>query len=325
MEATVQTEPQSQRFVLTFVGDCTFGNLVGEDTNSGFIGTVGEDYDYPFADVVEHFRGDDCTFVNLEGVLTKQDTLEERLFAFKGPPEYTEILVRGSVEFANVANNHRMDYGWGGYADTMDALSAEGIHYADSEHYTVFSTASGLRIGVFASRSGLMWQQISDAVTAMREQGAELIIASMHWGDEYWYEPNSDQTGWARLAIDAGVDIVYGHHPHVLQPVEEYNGGIIYYSLGNFSYGGNYDPADKDTAILQQEVLRDPDGTVRLGQLTVIPCYVSGINPGNDFQPTPMDPDSEDYARVLNKLDGTHPEQYVDASYREDLSPPAEE
>ena len=313
-------EPQSQRFVLTFAGDCAFGNLQDVEDNEGFIGKIGDDYDYPFANVVEYFQNDDCTFINLECVLTDAEAPEDRLFALRGKPVYTEILVRGSVEFANVANNHRMDYGWNAYEDTMNNLSAAGVHYADSECYTVFTTDSGLRIGVFASSSGLTWQQITDAVTAMRAEGAELIVASMHWGYEYWYEPNEMQIGWARLAIDAGVDIVYGHHTHVLQPVEEYNGGIIYYSLGNFSFGGNGDPADKDTAILQQEAFRDPDGTIRLGELVTIPCSVSGINPGNDYRPVLLDPESDAYQRVLTKLDGTYPEQKLENNYREDLN-----
>ena len=109
-----------------------------------------------------------------------------------------------------------------------------------------------------------------------------------------------------KAAIDAGANIVWGHHPHVLQPIEEYNGGIIYYSLGNFAFGGNSVPKDHDTAVLQQEIIREPDGSIHLGKLTIIPCSVSSIKERNNFQPTPYEEGSEEYKRVLSKLDGTY-------------------
>ena len=127
--------------------------------------------------------------------------------------------------------------------------------------------------------------------------------------------PNMDQVTIARAAIDAGADIVYGHHPHVLQKIEQYKDGIIFYSLGNFSFGGNNSPADKDTAILQQEFIRYPDGTLEMGELTIIPCYVTGIinEWGNDYQPLPIpEADEEAYQRVLTKLH---------VPYRDDLNP----
>ena len=116
--------------------------------------------------------------------------------------------------------------------------------------------------------------------------------------------PAGDPTALA-AAIDAGADIVFGTHPHVLQPIEYYADGVIYYSLGNFSFGGNGAPDDYDTALLQQEVIRQPDGTVELGELTRIPACISSIPERNNFQPTPMEPGSEAYDRVLSKLDGS--------------------
>ena len=105
--------------------------------------------------------------------------------------------------------------------------------------------------------------------------------------------------------LDAGADIVFGSHPHVLQPIEEYGGGIIFYSLGNFSFGGNGAPKDYDTALVQQEVIRDAEGTVSLGQLSIVPASVSSVAERNNFQPTPYEPGTEEYNRVLSKLDET--------------------
>ena len=319
---TVSTEPQPVRYVLTFAGDCTLGNHKGADPNSGFIGTVGQDYSYPFADVTEYFANDTATFINLEGTFTDYPYAEDKMFAFKGPKDYINILTQGSVEFANVANNHTYDYGQQGFKDTVALLEEHGIAYAESKKYTIFEVADGLKIGVYSVAGAYNTNGLAQNIKAMKKAGADIIIACMHWGQEYYYVPNMDQVIIARAAIDAGADIVYGHHPHVLQKIENYKDGVIFYSLGNFSFGGNNSPADKDTAILQQEFIRYPDGTLEMGELTIIPCYVSGIlEYGNDFQPMPIpETDEEAYQRVLTKLAGKFHLTNLHVSYRDDLN-----
>ena len=315
---TVTTEPQPIRYTLSFAGDCTIANDKNGGGPNSFIGTVGNNYAYPFADVLPYFSKDDCTFVNLECALTNRGTMAEKRFNFRGPPEYVNILTEGSVEFANVVNNHAYDYGKVGYQDTLDILDEKGIYYAQDKDTVVFTTQSGLTIGVYAHNFPSTSAGFKAKFDAMRAKGAEIVIACFHWGDEGYYKPNQTQIKLARAAIDAGADIVYGHHPHVLQPIEEYNGGVIFYSLGNFSFGGNSSPSDKDSAILQQEIIREPDGSVHLGELTIIPVHISGIlSWGNDYQPTPMEPDSDTYARALRKLNGTHPVIHLYVPYRD--------
>ena len=106
-------------------------------------------------------------------------------------------------------------------------------------------------------------------------------------------------TGMA--AIDAGADAVWGHHPHVLQPIEEYGGGIIFYSLGNFSFGGNTAPRDFDSAVVQLMLTRTGED-VRLDQVAVHPVSISSITTSNNYQPTPYEPSSQEYARIMEKL-----------------------
>ena len=118
-----------------------------------------------------------------------------------------------------------------------------------------------------------------------------------------------------RQAIDGGADIVFGHHSHTLQWVEPYNGGIIYYSLGNFSFGGNGNPSDKDSAIIQQHVLRYEDGTIALGDLDISPCRVSSVTNWNDYRPTPMEEGTEEYLRALQKLEGSYDGEDHPANY----------
>ena len=105
-----------------------------------------------------------------------------------------------------------------------------------------------------------------------------------------------------------------GHHPHVLQPIEEYNGGIIYYSMGNFCFGGHTNPRDKDSVLIQQEVIRTHDGAVSLGELTLIPCSISSSD-RNNYQPTPYEAGSEMYNRVLAKLKGVFDGSNLDVDY----------
>lgn len=316
---TVPTEPQPQEFVLSFAGDCVMGNLKGSTSNSTFMKVVGDNYEWPFAAVQDYFATDDCTFINLENPLTNSSGAKaDKEYVFKGPPEYTQIMTKGSVEFANVVNNHTKDYGAQGYQDTQDALTAAGIHFALERKTTVFTTESGLTIGVYVDMYPNDIKGLKEKIEKMRADGAEIIVVCMHWGEEYYYKPTGTQKSIARKSIDAGADIVYGHHPHVLQPIEEYKGKMIYYSLGNFSFGGNNNPPDKDTAILQQTVIRDVDGTVRLGELKIIPCRVTGAAKGNDYQPVPLEEGTEAYERTLKKLAGKYHLEKITVSYRED-------
>ena len=168
--------------------------------------------------------------------------------------------------------------------------------------------SAGLVVGLYAidgSVAGIEKDRAVEGVKQLKEDGAELIIVAAHWGNEGKYRPNGTQQDVGKALIDAGANIIWGHHPHVLQKIEEYNGGIIYYSLGNFSFGGNTNPRDKDSAIVQQEVIRRGDGTVVLGEMTLIPCSISSVADRNNYQPTPCEEGSEMYERILTKLDGT--------------------
>lgn len=305
-EATTEPIPTEERFVLTFVGDCTLGSTKAKASTSGsFIQTIGEDYDYPFANVREYFENDDFTMANLEVVLADSGVAADKTFAFLGPTAYTNILSGSSVEAVTLANNHTLDFGADGYASTKQALEDDNISYVEQNGSMMFTTESGLCIGVYAGAFKIDTADMRSEFAKMRENGAEIIVAAFHWGNEGSYRPTTDQKTYAHAAIDAGADIVYGHHSHVLQKIEEYGDGIIYYSLGNFSFGGNHFPRDMDSAILQQEVIRDVDGTIRLGELTIIPVSISSMEKQNNFQPTPYEEGSEEYERTLTKLDGT--------------------
>ena len=306
--ASESTEPPEVRYTFTFAGDCTFGCLPRhESAGYAFPMTVGEDYGYPFRNVLEYFQKDDFSMVNLEGVLGNKGRRAGKRYEFRGDGAYVQILTENSVEAVTLANNHSRDYGKEGYAETKAILEEAEVAYVEANNSLLLTLDKGLTVGIYATTyNGLDEEALITGIQELKEQGAELVIYAPHWGRENTFQPNSEQIRLGRAAIDAGADIVFGTHPHVLQPIEEYGDGVIFYSLGNFSFGGNMYPKDYDTAILQQEVIHLADGTVTLGERTIIPCSISSIPKRNNYQPTPYEPGTAAYDRVLSKLDGSY-------------------
>ena len=301
--------PTPQSFTLTFAGDCTLGGAEASySVGVSFVNTVKDNYPYPFENVIEYFANDDFSMVNLEGVLADQSTAVVKKHVFRGPTHLVNVLTENSVEAVTIANNHTMDHGQAGYDSTVATLTDAGVTFAEQDGSFIYTTESGLTLGVYAvSLDNLNIDQITAAIAALdADPKVDIVILAAHWGIENTFKPNEQQQSVGHAAIDAGADIVFGTHPHVLQPIEEYNGGIIYYSLGNFSFGGNGSPKDYDTAFVQQEVIREVDGTVHLGELTIIPCSISTNPHQNDFRPTPYAADSKEYARIMSKLDGSY-------------------
>ena len=322
-----ETEPPEIRYTLTFTGDCTLASDPGNfGSPHGFIGTIGTDYDYPFRNVADIFENDDFTIINLESVLADSGTGASKLFTFRGPTAYTQIMTGSSVEAVTLANNHTEDYGKAGYESTTQALNEAGIWYVEEDKTTLVTTESGLTIGLYADAFNFSKSDIQKNVKKLRDQGAEIIICAFHWGNEGSYRPTNDQKAFAKAAIDAGADIVYGHHPHVLQPIEEYNGGYIFYSLGNFSFGGNHFPRDMDSAIVQVKVLRDENGKVHLDGLNIIPVSISSMKGQNNFQPIPYEEGTTEYDRTMSKLDGTFtgPDLVVNYDHLKETEPATE-
>ncbi len=302
------TEPAQTSFRLTFTGDSTLGCSPDLFLNQyGFLKTVGDDFGFPYRNLAPWFADDDLTLINLEGVFADEGTGAEKLFTFRAPTEYVKVLTEGSVEAVTLANNHSMDFGTAGYDATKQALTGAGVTFVEQDSSVIYTTEGGLVVGLYAAAFTRNDDDMKQEIAALKAQGAQLIVAAIHWGNEGQYRATQQQKDWGHALIDAGVHIVWGHHPHTLQPIEEYNGGIIYYSMGNCSFGGNTWPLDPDTALVQQEVILSSDGTVALGSLTIVPCRVSSVDSGlNNFQPTPYAEGSAEYDRVMNKLNGTY-------------------
>ena len=134
------------------------------------------------------------------------------------------------------------------------------------------------------------WDYSVDDVSArVREEkgGSDIVIVSMHWGEELRARPTDTQVRYGRALIDAGADLVLGSHPHVVGGLEQYKGKYIVYSLGNFCFGGNSNPDDKDTIIFQQTFNVTGAGEVTDGGINIIPCSISSVPSTNNYQPRP--------------------------------------
>ncbi|MDO4475473.1 MAG: CapA family protein [Lachnospiraceae bacterium] len=289
---------------ISAIGDLTLGDDVNFSPMTSFSTVAAmNDTGYFFNNVRSVLASDDITFGNLEGALSNGGTRKEKQFAFRGSPEYTAILTEGSVEAVTLANNHSADYGDQAYADTQTALEQAGIGWCSGEQIS-FRDVNGIRvalIGIYALENGTeKLGEVEQTIAAAKAQGAGLIVVGFHWSAEMAETPDDSMVTLAHAAIDQGADMVVGHHPHVLQGIEEYNGKYIAYSLGNFCFGGNSTPSDMDTMIFQVTFELDASKKVTDCRMNIVPCTISSDPYANNYQPTPAQ--GEEAERILAKI-----------------------
>ena len=282
---------------ISATGDVTIGGDTRKSSTSIFDKQLAQEpsgLDFPMENVRSLFEQDDMTIVNFEGTLTTTKSATKNTYSFAAPPEYVQVLTSGSVEAVSLENNHILDHGAAGYEETCQTLEAAGIRYSGHLGASTFTTDTGVTIGMlsyqtFNGNYANIYASIEGDIAALRAQGCQLVIVSYHWGEEKDYIPNERQVPLGRATIDAGADLVLGHHSHRMNPIEVYNGKYICYSLGNFSFAGNIRPDDMDTFIFQQRFRVWPDGTVQNEGFRIVPCSISSQESVNDFKPTPKE------------------------------------
>ena len=324
------TPEPPKEYIVSVIGDCTlWSNANYERHPAGYAGVIGDDYAYPFSNTVKFFANDEFTIANCECTLTDNPNLTydytQVVFPFRAPTAYAEIFNEGGVDFVTTANNHMMDCYQAGADSTYAALEAHGVSYGREGEAQIITTPNGLNIGVYCSGTDLAPNKSKalSAIAQLRAEGADYIICAFHWGQELYYEPNAAQKDLAHACIDAGADLIYGSHTHCLQPIEKYGNGMILYSCGNWTFGGNTMPSDPDTAIFQLRLVRGEDGRLVPVGMDIIPCWVSSNIEGantkaqnyNDYCPTPYETDSQAYLRVMPKLSGEYQPGSQGAAY----------
>lgn len=233
--------------------------LGGDIMLSRYVGRLARqkhDPSWPLHAVADLFDSADIAFANLESPFSDRGRSFDKGMVFRAEPEMVAALESAGIDVVSTANNHVRDCGSYGIEFTLDLLAKHGILAAGTA-----GTAQQAHLGVILARKrvgfgflGYTFDQSNgnhkdvDERVAMMDtdqmradvssllQRTDAVIVSMHAGNEYQSKPNGLQQRFARAAIDAGASVVVGHHPHVVQPVEQYRNGLIFYSLGNLVF-----------------------------------------------------------------------------------------
>lgn len=306
IESNMENEAGETSITISFAGDCTLGNYKGQGYTNSFNEMLSKvTPDYFFENVREIFENDDITFVNLEGALTNESQKAEKTYPIKGNVEGIQMLQSASIEAVNLANNHIYDCGQAGFNECVSLLEENNIKYCGEGYYAIYEIPEkDVKVGFLGYRAfnvtNELKNNIKNDIANLKNQSADIVCVMFHYGIEGTHTASSDQINISRYTIDCGADIVMGGHPHVLQGIEVYNGKVIDYSLGNFCFGANKNPSDKDTIIFQQTFTKNENGEWVYGDSTVIPCSISSTSSRNDYKPTPLTDANKE--RVLNNL-----------------------
>jgi poly-gamma-glutamate synthesis protein (capsule biosynthesis protein) len=262
--------PTQQTVTIAAAGDICF--MSGGHTSLGNASTL-------LSGIVSEVSGADIAFANLETAVTNGGVQANKTWTFRAPPSVLGSLYNAGFDIVSLANNHALDYGASGFADTLAAFSGSALLQVGggankSEAFAPrFIDVGGVRIAFLAfseitpadfaatsSRAGVAYtQSISEITAAVRSAAAQAdyTLVSMHWGIENQFTPTDRQVREGRAIIDAGADVVLGGHPHVIEGIEFYGGGLINYSFGNFVFDPGRDTGN-DTYILHLTLT--PDG-----------------------------------------------------------------
>lgn len=294
--------------LLSFVGSCSIGDSEQFVTyQDSYHNTVDEKgYDWIFSDVYDYLAADDLTIADLEAVITTKLAHSSKTYNLKAAPDHVNVLTEGSIEVVNTVNNHCMDFLRPGYLDMLGHLENAGVehfgsiytHQPDGFDKLAVQEVKGLRIG-FIGLSSTYDSDVKRVEKRARilkeEQGCDLVVVSLSWGDNKT-QPGAGQVVFAKEIIDAGADVIWGHHPNVIQPITFYKGKPILFSTGVFTFGTAFG-TDPDTGIFQL-AFEKVDGQAVLTRLQVIPCRYQD---GPDYRPIVLVEEADRLA-VFKKL-----------------------
>jgi poly-gamma-glutamate synthesis protein (capsule biosynthesis protein) len=277
LQARIEYDPQVE---LAAVGDLMLARAIGQVLEGG-------DLAHPFEYVLHQLQDADMTVGNLESALGEGGIPEDKGYTFRAPPQAAQSLALAGFDLLSLANNHAMDYGPMLLLDAILALEKEGVaavgagrnDTAANQPYSI--TINGLEFAFLSfvdvpqefrgfdtrswqaqhSRPGLAWADAGQMQTQIGQAkgDADIVIVLLHSGYEYVPQPSPPQITAARTAVEAGADLVIGHHAHLLQPVEFNPDGLIVYGLGNFVFE---DAGPPESAMLR--VWFDADGVREL-------------------------------------------------------------
>lgn len=254
----------------------------------------------PFDNVKGILESKDILFGNLETVLSNSNEKTEKAVVLSLPPKYVRYIKEAGFDILNLANNHILDLGIKGFIETLNVLrknklSFIGVNDKPGQNFLVINK-KGIKFGFLGYTEGVynlhqkgVWinkinlRDIKNDIEQIKPK-CDFIIVSLHWGTENVFYPSYIQVELAHNLIDAGATVILGHHPHVLQGIEQYKHGLIAYSLGNFQFNPG---KHKHSMILFLEFTRG-----HLESYYVVPVIID-----DDFVPRP---DNETGQETLN-------------------------
>ncbi|MGE5405168.1 MAG: CapA family protein [Candidatus Saccharibacteria bacterium] len=279
-------QSKNSRIRLIAVGDILLGRGVGT-----MIKRNGPDY--PLKAVSTVLKTGDITIANLECPATKKGRPVTKPITFNSDPQSLGALKKAGISMVSLSNNHALDYGRTGLLETMKYLRQHNIpffgagHNAYEAHRPLIIQKNGLKIAFFSYNAhpyeGVAYDQKRANIALARKKSVihhdiglirkkvDLVIVCFHWGREFRPLPTALQRTLARITIDAGADLIIGHHPHVLQPPRYYRGKLILFSLGNFVFDQT-DPKQTESVIFSCDLSSKGVSNVKFTPVRIHNC-----------------------------------------------------
>ena len=249
---------------------------------------------HPFGEeILQFLGGKDLLFGNLETTLSETGERAEKHHVIFTAPEAAQYLADAGFDVLSVANNHSSDRGAEGFKNTLDALESRNIlaiggSATGDRQGPIIVERNGVQVGFAAYTIGKLAISRDVSVNRLVEEDifrdisslvgrCDHIAVSLHWGTEMAYYPSPDQIDLAHRLIDAGATLILGHHPHTMQAIERYHGGLIAYSLGMFQFEPQW-PHNLSREAIILSVDLQKDGVV--GEHEITPLIID-----DDFRP----------------------------------------
>ena len=295
-DVEVVASKPNDTLTMSMVGDIMMGRYVEEVTDS-------HGFDYLFRYMKPYFNASDYVSGNYEHPALAKDVSKyeeaDTAIRLNSYGNGVEAVKNAGFSVMTLANNHMMDFEEQGLVDTIDQFenadmdyvgvgsnitkAKENINYQDvkgvrvatlgfTDVYGKDAVAKNNQAGLLNSNPDLLFEMIGNAKDA-KKGNADLVVVNMHWGQEYATSATGRQTELAKAVIDAGADIIIGHHPHVVQSFDMYKDGIIFYSLGNFIFDQGW-TRTKDSAMVQYHLNENGQATI-----DVVPLLIKEATP----------------------------------------------
>ncbi len=284
--------PTKKNITFGLAGDVMLGRLVNKMM-------LKKDILYPWGTMLPLLKKNNFNMVNLETTLTTNKKKVPKAFNFKSKPEHALALKEANIQIVNNANNHILDFGIKGMEETLIALNKTNIYHVGAgmnlqqAQRPVFFTKNGIRFAVLGfTDNEALWaatdkkpginyitihQKTADSLKDLiknTKKNSDVLIVSLHWGPNWEEKPNKDFRDFAHTLIDAGVDIIHGHSPHIFQGIELYKNKLIFYSCGDFLDDYAIDKVLRNDETFLFVVTVDTQG---IQKLQLIPAIISNM------------------------------------------------